>query len=100
MVANIHLQVNLSQTQEVARLQQSSVHQAIAHQESIATKMEMQTKNEETKVQTTGRTGERGIGRKTSLLWKKRRKEELNEEEVKITMGQDPVRGRIIDVFR
>lgn len=99
MVANIHLQVNLSQTQEVARLQHSSVYQAIAHQESISTKMEMQTKNEETEVQITGRTEERNVGRRT-LLWKKRRKKELNKEEIKITMGQDPIRGRIIDVFR
>lgn len=101
MVQNIQLQLNLAQTPEVGRLQQSAAQLLVVHQEAAATKMETHSKEAETEVLTTQGPESRGLGQR-SPWWKKKRQgiEKDTEIEAELSRLIDPFRGKIIDVWR
>jgi len=106
MVETLDLQVNLAQTSEVGRMQQTALQQAMALHQHIATKLELQTENAQTSVQTTQLSGEQRIEERKNLKnpfwWKKQYK----KKEKKKTYGEEniqiphPIKGKVIDVWR
>lgn len=107
MVQLLNLQVNLAQQAEVGRMQQAGIQQTIALNEHVVSKLETQTENAQTSVQTTQpsseqRTEERK-NNKNPFWWKRQRTEKeiiniYSEEEQEISYYS--TKGRVIDVWR
>ncbi len=106
MVQSLDLQVNLAQQAEIGRMQQTGIQQTVALNEYVAAKLELQTENAQTAVQTTQpseeqRADERKNNNKNPFWWKRQHREDIDnihaEEEQKTP---HPIKGRVIDVWR
>ncbi|MEW6097010.1 MAG: hypothetical protein AB1567_10900 [bacterium] len=107
MVQSLDLQVNLAQQAEVGRMQQAGTQQAVILDEHVAAKLETQTENAQTSVQTTQLSKEQLIeerknNSKNPFWWKRKHREKeidnIYAEEKHET--PHPIKGRVIDVWR
>jgi len=106
MVETLDLQVNLAQTSEVGRMQQTALQQATALHQHLAAKLELQTETAQTSVQITQPSEQQRIEERKNLknpFWwkrqykKKEKKKTYFEEDREIP---HPIKGKIIDVWR
>lgn len=107
MVEPLDLQVNLAQQIEVGRMQQGEMQQVTVLHQHLATKLELQTENAQTSVQTTQPSEkqhikERKNNNKNPFWWKRqhKKKERQNTYFEKDIPIPHPIKGKVIDVWR
>lgn len=104
MVQLLNLQVNLAQQAEVGKMQQVGIQQAVALNEYVAAKLEAQTENAQTSVQTTQPSEEQRTeekkNNKNPFWWKRQRTEKEIDSVSDEIISSETIKGRIIDVWR